>query len=293
MNEDRKQFYSLTEYHQYLSATPKVCEGRSSEDPERDLKWDLGWGWDKTIDLSSKGGYWQEGVNKIREDIFGFEQGMEMGNAPSLELDVSGFAPSVPDFIIGNPCTMYNEEQENSLRIARKPIVKICVDTAATWIVSAEQMENRGIAIATLANYLESQGQRCEIWARGTVYSGHTSNTLCIWDVQVKRSDSYWSPSEVAFALISPGFFRRLGFAYLETKDYMKHACTKYGGYGQTGKVPTDLDSWDIYFPTLCREDHDPTDEASFEKRYTQSMETYSTVEGSIDYIKRLSEGLL
>lgn len=272
------KFNSLSELAHYIDTHPQVVGTNSSElNPSR-MDWDYNMSFKEADRILRSGGYWKEGHKNLQRAVFEFEQAMNMGLGPSTELDVAGFAPDVSEFLKGSPTCMVNES-DDGLVTAQRPIVKVGINTAIMCNVDAEYPLNRGAAIITLIDYLESMGQRCEIWSLMRLSTHHKDEPPLYVDTLIKPAHLPWDPGSFAFSLIHPAWFRRIMFRVIESR----HEWPKSGGFGY-GCAPNsieDIEDWDIFFGELSNrkdsEIHDPTSH-------------YESPEKAIEYIQKIAK---
>lgn len=193
-------------------------------------------GWNKAIgrDLSSrnkgnKGFYgtetfeeamnfarngWEEGRKKLIESNKQYEFYRKMERTPGDTVDMVGAFPIVPLYCADDPCHMaiVKEDIKN-----KQKVITFYVDISAPCGISSNTLLNRGAAVHSVVNELETLGFSCDI-IMTTSYesSSGRSNELMRTEVPVKTAGYGIEPDRLAFALIHPSFFRRVGFAIIE-----------------------------------------------------------------------------
>ena len=199
------RFDSLFEFNQWLDDTPKTEDsGSSSTRHSDDREWDFALGYEGAREYAKGTEFWQEGTDQITRGVAGVQGEMHQSARPVLSWDVAGFAPDVPAMLAGQPDHMFCMEYQNeSVEIVT---IGFCGFSARC---TAKAMLNRGAALLTLVDALESSGKRCEIWYDDVL--APVRMRVCL-----KKSSEQWSAHTLAFSMAHPGFFRRLGFAWRE-----------------------------------------------------------------------------
>ena len=273
------KFNSLSAFAEYIDTHPQVVGSDASKMYPTKQSWALGMPYKEADRILRTGGYWKEGADLVRQRVFEYEQSMNMGLGPSTDYDVAGFMPDVSEYVKGSPTPMI-AEKDDGLLIASKPIVRIGVNTAMLCDVDAKYALNRGAAVASLVDFLESRGQRCEVWALARMRDGWCKDVPDLnVDVMVKPSHVQWDPGSIAFTLAHPAWFRRLIFRVIESRQEWEKPASE--GYGQTAAIIHDLDEWDIYFGSLSRWGDSVSQE---------SVTHYETIKAAVDHIQKTAE---
>lgn len=281
------KFQSLSELSNYLERPilGAPSDGPSSEDMSVSPSWANGLSYKQAKEIVQNGGYWQEGTKLLNKINAEYEQAMNLGRGPAIELMPAGFAPDVAEYLSGSPTCMFNQT-DDGLGVASKPIVKVGVNVSMTSWVSGEYAMNRGAAIMSLIDLLESNGQRCELWSLNRTRSSlgvldpDTKLEKMCHDVLIKPAHRIWDPATVAFMMCHPASLRRIGFRLMEVEPGWERVCSG-GCYGRNLVFDDieDQDDWDIYFDALGYRGENPT--------------LYETPEAAIKHIEELSKGIL
>jgi hypothetical protein len=249
MNIVKQEFNSLSEIPAWLDAHPRAqgCNNASQDSEYRPSdSWDLGLGYKGAVEMTGRGGDWEEGAKRMKEVTV--IMGNLKRNEPSLQLDtdVCGFAVDVGSYLAGDPCCMWNEGEDDSRPV---PIIKIGVNTFMSAAIKSEQRVNYGAAILSVIDSIEETGARVELWAG---LGSQSSEIKTDFRALVKPAHEHWSPGTAAFALAHPAFNRRIMFrigeAFPELKGWTHGGC--YGGSSTVGK-----EDFDLYFPALTTRD--------------------------------------
>jgi len=248
-HKNEMTFNSVQEFAKHVNETPRAegCEGTSSDEGHSpSKKWDFNLGYRGALKFGLGEEHWEEGANKIADTIVNASEFRGAVSAQTMESSVVGFAPNVPAYINGEPeCMFTMEEQE-----VERPHVRIAY-TGFSCGCSADAIMNRGVALLSLVDALESQGTRCEVWFDDNIPERimdcddpYEKTDTCIRTrVCVKAADQHWDAATFAFAFAHPAFFRRLLFKRLETVADANHHTR--GGYGRPCKIARD---YDIHF---------------------------------------------
>jgi len=194
--------------------------------------------------LAADGGYWADGAERMVQGVADAAALRENYAQPMIHNDVAGFAPDVPAYLAGIPDCMMSYEP-GDMTTAATPTVTIGVGTCS-YGVSTQSIENRGIAILSLIDSLESIGYRVQLDYVGDNIDGPKSSLKRI-RVILKRAGDHWNPGSVAFALCHPAMLRRLTVGLLE-RDVDSVARTTCGyGIGDDGYI----NDYSLAFPFM------------------------------------------
>jgi hypothetical protein len=131
-------------------------------------------------------------------------------------------------------------------------VIKFLVNITASCNVSAEVMAYRGAVVGALIDCLEHEGYSVEVETLNRVTTGYgSSGGVVDIRVPVKSAGEHLQLDMLAFALVCPAFFRRMGFVHIAKcgplgLDASKHA------YGYPDDVEPDqltTEQVDLYFP--------------------------------------------
>lgn len=216
-----------------IFASPDQRHSRTNK-AKRD--WDLSAGWDGAVKFATEG--WQEGRNKLEKVLARLSS--TSGFAPAPEDDVAGGVLDVPSFVAGDPCH-YECDPEDTFGQTR--VIRLLVPLSASCGVHANTLLNRGVALASAIDTLESRGLQTEVIA----YSVHCAGRgqVCIRHT-VKNAGEHLTPERLAASVCHPATFRRINFAGVEALGGRVVGEFKtdslVGGYG----YPTHLNTLDL-----------------------------------------------
>lgn len=152
-----------------------------------------------------------------------FLQEKELKKRISYENNMVGFAPIVPNTIIGNPVNMVNQKT-NYKKI---PTAKIVLEKGNSCGVNSADMCLFYSMIFALIQNLEQKGTRCEVWVCETAREGEE---ITCFNIKIKNYNQPINMYKIQFPIIATDFFRRILFRLLEVSDELKENWT--WGYG-------------------------------------------------------------
>jgi hypothetical protein len=133
---------------------------------------------------------------------------------------------------IGEPECCARVDSEGDGETGR--VVTLRYNAAVSGSVSTTAIEARGVAVLAAVDLIEASGVRCEvIYSQGS--RGMGPNLEC--NVVVKAADTPVDLDRLAFVLVHPSFFRRIGFAFLEGHGH-KPSGTYPAPLSDVGKRP-------------------------------------------------------
>ena len=143
-----------------------------------------------------------------------------------IENNVVGYAPNVPNAIMGLP---------NSMILTRSVPQKIKAVSLVIGITEnagteAEEFIKSGIAALGVVNSLELKGYRVNL--KVAFYVAYKDNDRAFATVNVKDYREHLDLQKLCFPLAHPSMFRRLGFKWLETVSGLKSSGWNFG-YGR------------------------------------------------------------
>jgi hypothetical protein len=195
----------LNDLAAYLARQPRrwTLESSRSNPPSRD--WDLNIGYQGAEVMAREG--WHKGARKLTLEL----DNLPAPNAARTEAryDVGGHFPDVPRYLAGDPAHMVRRGKRHD----PSPVVHVVLSGTASYNVTAGELMNFGLAIASIIDQLEAGGRRVEL---DIVFASENNGTKTIRGWKVKRADDPLDASAIAYSLGHPGAFRRLGFALTE-----------------------------------------------------------------------------
>lgn len=175
---------------------------------------------------------WQEGRERMSTGLAALAPATI--TTPTRTLDVAGAYPiaalaagGAMDCMV-TPCQI----------VTPRPAIRIVAGFAAPWTITPNAIMNRGIAIASVIDTLESAGQRVELIAerRGISKKARADYRLTI---TLKDAEQPLEIDRIAFALAHPSMLRRIAFR-IDEQTFTQAAWGP--GYG----VPQQADAADF-----------------------------------------------
>lgn len=140
---------------------------------------------------------------------------------------VVGFAPHVPNAILGLPQSMINIQRTPQ----KTKAITIIYNTSVTANVTTQEVLDSGIAVLQLVNNIELNGVRVKLVSE--FKSSKEDDDLGIARVVIKDFKDHLDLKKIAFPFAHASMQRRLGFAWLETVQGLKCRYWK-GSYGSS-----------------------------------------------------------
>ena len=225
-----EEFDSMDAFARSLSRSEnKVFSGETlSSKKHGNEKWYGTPNFNTALDLFYNG--WGEKADEIRKEFVKFERAQVRDvtyqkSRPTAT--VVGFAPHVPNAILGLPNSMIHTERTPM----KAKVVRIIYNMAMNCNTDAKDIMNAGLTVLKIAYSLERKGFRVRIDVNPKMCrsSGETACAL----VCVKDWRQHIDIKKVAFPVAHPSMFRRLGFRWLESTPNLSvkgFTC----GYGQS-----------------------------------------------------------
>lgn len=234
-------FDSVPDYGQFISESIRI-QSANNRAVTCSLDNANGFTFYDTVDAAKKGGLWIDGARNLArveyKDDAAFYQTVKR-----FECGPVGFMPNIPAYLAGTPDSMITQTK------ARAPskILSICVNSSRPGTVGDNETLNRGKAILSTIDALETVGYQIELWALvGAQKHGKQLTTY----VKVKSTNEPLNLSVCAFAFCSNFFLRRLFFRQIECSS--EYAFLSHEVYGFPPKL-TDKEAaqFDVYLPAM------------------------------------------
>lgn len=165
-------------------------------------------------------------LSKIKTGVSANLKRTETKPRRTIENNVVGYAPNVPNAIMGLP---------NSMILTRTlpqktKTVSIVVGITENCGTNAKEFIESGIAALGVVNTLELRGYRVNL--KVAFYVAKCDNDRAFGTVNVKDYREHLDLQKLCFPLANPSMFRRLGFKWLETVPGLQVKNWSFG-YGQ------------------------------------------------------------
>jgi hypothetical protein len=142
----------------------------------------------------------------------------------TIENNVVGYAPNVPNAIMGLPNSMILTRTAPQ----KTKTVSIVTDITENAGTRTEEFIESGIAVLGVVNTLELRGYRVSL--KVSFYNATEGNDRAFGTVNVKDYREHIDLQKLCFPLANPSMFRRLGFKWIETVPGLKASWSF--GYG-------------------------------------------------------------
>jgi hypothetical protein len=167
---------------------------------------------------------WPEGVKQLKTAL----DNLSHATAPTLEqfFDVTGEELDISLYITEEPECMIDYRLVNSDGIK---FVEIYVCYGYNWTWSTEEVITRGATILSNIDSLESNGYRCKIIGyQSACWEKRRKKTGLQVQILLKDFDENLELDRMAFCLVNPSMYRRMGFK-LDELHQPSLTCNNYG----------------------------------------------------------------
>jgi len=205
----------------------KVFAGKHQASDERDSDRDSFTrtkSYAEAVELMRNG--YAEPLEKIKRGVEANMQGMS-AEKTAVKNDIVGYAPCVPNAILGIPQSMINKE----LTVKKSKILTIIHDATSNCDTSTETFIKAGIATLTIVNSLEKRGYRVSL--RVAFKNSRACEQRTFATVTVKDWRQPLDLQKMTFPFCHPSMLRRIGFKWLETTPRLTERDFAYG-YGRS-----------------------------------------------------------
>lgn len=243
-------FESMEEAWAFADKAPAVYQGKLSGKTVNDGSWSGAKNWPEALALA------KEGDAKLGEKIKNESSKLASYIFSTIEksdvaYDVQGQVIDMGKYLNGDPeCCLRLDVPDSGI----SRVLDIGVITSVACGIEPEQIQRRGIVIATVVKTLESLGISCRLNLALCNYSDNVE--IQVW-LKFKDFGEPLRLNQLAFALTSPTICRRLGFVLVEAapKPFCDLARKGYGSamkfkdWHEKEKIPV-KGNW-LEFPIL------------------------------------------
>lgn len=137
----------------------------------------------------------------------------EMGVKTKFKADLHGFAPIVPNAIIGLPLSMIDSERQPK----KVKLIDIVINVSIACSVDAKDIIERGAMILSFIDSLEKQGYRIKLYIADVYikgYGGEKANGIII---PIKNHMEQLNMYKLAYYIVNPSCLRRTFFKLQES----------------------------------------------------------------------------
>ena len=168
-------------------------------------------------------------ISEVKAEISKFKRELKQ-NGIAFQNDIVGFAPNVPNAVMGVPNNMIK-----SVRVPkRKKVISIIVDMGVDGGTSQNQYLERGVKIIKKVIELESKGYRVRLEYMNTYNSGDRHD---LFRVLLKSESQPLDIKRIAFPLLRKEMERRIGFSWKERLEGSLIGNFRYGGALQNTEI--------------------------------------------------------
>lgn len=204
--------------HQMLSVIEsrknnKVMEYNNSSS-SGSYSFTLTYSYDEAHELFENG--YTEILDEIKTGVSANVKKTQNVNRRTVRTNVIGYAPHVPNAILGLPNSMIMTEQQPQ----KIKTVSIVVGITQNCGTDAKEFVKSGIAALGVVNTLELRGYRVALKVAFFCAEADYERTFCT--VKVKDYREHMDIQKLCFPLAHPSMFRRFGFKWLETSPDVK-----------------------------------------------------------------------
>lgn len=164
-----------------------------------------------------------------------------------------GAFPCIPAHAAGVPEDMF--AMSELAPPVQSPIVRIVVNMSASASVDPKHIVNRGAAVVTLIDRIQSAGRRVELIA---VKHGYWRKDKYVWSVTVKRPEEPIDMDRVGLCFATPIMLRRFFFRVMEFI-----VPEPVGGYSYSTHFPEECNGADLVLPNITGEEYCTPDRAN------------------------------
>lgn len=231
-----KQFNSINEMVRTLDAAKTssgwgMCESQSTSEPEH-------YGYNSYEEARSM---ILRGDNELAKQLRGTEKlNINIpvtGMRRKMCTRVAGFAPHVPNYIVGVPNDMLWVEEKK----AKSPVLTIVYNIGCLSGSSGSLVTKVSARIMSAIMSAERKGYRINLFVASAQHESD-SNEDAGFICKIKDAGQYIDTLKMALPMISPAMNRRFGFRFRETLEGLSVSSWRYG-YGASMKTDK-LENW-------------------------------------------------
>ena len=222
-----EKFDSIGQMIKTIESRPNnnVMRGcNSSKDP--DYGFTKTHSYDEALDLFRYG--YTEPLKKIKNILDKKIANAQIRDRRIVSTGVVGYAPHVPNAILGLPNSMIN----TTVIPHKTKAISIIYAPTANGGVNASDLEKAGIALLSVINTMELNGIRVNL-SICPKCSKEGNDEYAITMVKVKGYREHMDLQKLTFPVVHPSMFRRFGFKWLETCEELTTNGWQWG-YGST-----------------------------------------------------------
>lgn len=213
-------FPSLHDFTSYITTTPishhfrtRICRSNEKEESS-------------AINFKSAIHYCNNGCSVKFDNLLKLKKQIDEELLfPTKRLEIKrslvGISPSVPDYLTGNPLSMWNIQNNPEYRC-----IDVCVNLACSYNTTEEQIYNRGVIIQSFIDTLQYRGYGVELNA---FHASKFSREMLIAYFGLKNANERLNVRRAYFPLCNSAFIRRLIFRLIEVAPLRYDWGSDYG----------------------------------------------------------------
>lgn len=248
MKEHKKgntYYQSFATYHEYLKDLETLPERQNFRSSSKEISDDRTRftgteSLEAAIELARFG--WKEGREQFVSGLALATERADYAMMPAKGYRMVGSHVDVPRYLTGIPTHMIGKgESQNSVT----PIIKLVITGGAAASIKHNQIMNRGIAIASAVDKLETEGFECEI---ELAFCNECNDHKNYTSIPLKKAGEPLNLDVLAFNVAHPSSLRRLNFRTREMSQLAAdgHLDSTFGF-----SVSRPLEDGEIGFPAI------------------------------------------
>lgn len=221
------EFGSFGEFHSYIESTPFNSVYRNPGDRESihgSRKFAGTASYEEATDLLRNG--WDYMAKELNKKLEAKTKGMSMGTRNKMVYDIAGYQASVPRYLQGIPTSMINSKKVP----VKQKVVTINKSIAYRCGTTTEEILEESVKALQIIKKIESQGTKVNlnvvIGVTSGLYKKPGSNfnfgegKKFVIKVRVKSANERLNVAKLAFCLVNPSMYRRIGFRFFEVYEH-------------------------------------------------------------------------
>lgn len=174
--------------------------------------------------------------------------------AASVTRDVAGDYPLIPAAVAGDPMNMMTRRRSH---VAATPVVRIDYNGTVHGGIDAKCIVNRGAALLSIVDAMESRGYSCEL---RIIFKVRGDDQRLRVAITYKQAGEPLDIDRAAFALIHPATLRRFFLGCIEQfPKFEANFSPRNGrGYGVPDPTPWDDDPASVFVDGATDDDYSP-----------------------------------
>lgn len=221
-----REFDSLNNFYEYITTTPlndTFCWKKGGLSSTQGSKKFTGTeNFEEAVGLFKNG--WDDMAKKLTKKLNVTQNQTMCSEVQKTVYDIVGFQCSVPRYLQGIPTNMVNKK----LVPIKQKVVTLNKDFSYNYKIQTEDIIEASIKTMEVVKRIEAQGVRVNL---NVIFGITAGNTREIVKIRIKSANERVNISKLAFPLVHPSMFRRLGFRYIEVAPTITNNYSS--GYGK------------------------------------------------------------